>query len=146
MRVRIVGVLVVMVALLAACGSSSSSKPADTTPAAETDVDVQAAQACKAMEAVLTATANGDAVSGADATKMRETSDRLVRTPDGRQPAKAEEVPKWYPLGSAQVELLAAVGANDSASVTDLTTKARALCVTIPASAQQTAKYTPVTA
>ena len=143
MKVRMFGVLVVMVALSAACGSSSTSTP-DT--AAPPDVDVQAATSCKTMETVLTNTAGGKAISGPDAQKMLADSGALIHLPDGRTPTTADATLKWYDLGVVLVALFTAVSSDDTASITGYTSQARALCATIPEAAQQTAKYTPTTA
>jgi len=140
MKVRVAGVVFVMVALLAACGSSSSPST-DTSP--PPDADVQAATACKAMEQALKDTADGTPISGNDAKDFQTTAGLLIRTPDGRPPTTLDAIPKWYVLGRSLVSLYTAVASQEQADIDTYTTEARKLCATIPEAAQQTAKYTP---
>ena len=147
MKVRVVGVLIVLVALLAACSSSSSPSPSsDSAPTSGADVDVQAATACKTMERVLADTEGGKAISGPDAKDMQEDSGALIRTPAGLQPETTDPKPTWYDLGTVQIELYVAISSFDAASIPDLTDQARTMCATIPEAAQSAAKYTPTTA
>ena len=143
-RVRIAGAAMVMVALLAACSSSSSPSSSSSGTTAPPDVDVQAATACKSMEKALTDTADGSAISGPDAQQMRDNSGLLIRTPDGRTPNTLDALPKWYRLGTTQLQLLVAISGGDPTEIATFTNEARAGCATIPEAAQQEAKYTPV--
>jgi hypothetical protein len=141
MRVRAFGLIVVIASLFTACGSSSSPSSSSRP---NVDVDFQAAQACKEMETLLTHTAVGKAITGEDAASMQRTAGVLIRTPDGHTPTTADEFPKWLQLGTVQIALYTSIATGDSEQVATFTDQARALCVTIPESAQKAADYTPV--
>jgi len=144
MKVRIVVVVVLMAALVGACGSSAKSSSSSTSTLSPVEVDKQAAIACKSMEKALKDTADGAAISGTDAKDFQTTAGVLVKTPEGKTPSTVDPLPTWYNLGSVLVSLYVAVADQNSADVTSLTAQARALCVTIPESAQKAAGYTPV--
>jgi hypothetical protein len=147
MKLRAVGLLVVLGLALAGCSSSSSSKgEATATTTASVDADVQAATACKAMETMLKNTAGGATPSGPDTQAVTKESGALLKTPEGKTPTTADTMPKWYELGTLQILLLQAAADQDTASVDAYTKQARTICATVPEAAQKEAGYSPVAA
>jgi len=138
---RLAAVLLIAVVSLSACGSSSQSTPTSQP----VDVDVQAAQACKAMDALLEHTSGGQLVTAADATAVTTRAGALLRDENGVVPVTGDP-PKWKALGTELVQLMVAINNNgDKSSIRDLTAQVHQDCASIPGEAQRQAKYTPTT-